>query len=238
MCVRILAARCARALRRLPPSKTRGRRESRVRAAPAVSCANCTKKRTRAYRFSGGNPAFPAQWFYGLYRALPGDRAFLPPSPARFCSANLTPASGCQDHTPLPSASSRARRRNLASTASHRAFVTIATRPSHRVRRAEYETDFSFLKIAIFFPRGLDGLSGDLPDGLFCRTETWRLRWRAKRSNSRFFSSGSGDLAAVFAMSAFFNRLYTGFSRHSAEGPCSVRGWDGKSLGCGPYPMK
>ena len=36
--------------------KPRGRRESRVRAAPAVSCANsCIKKtRTRAYRFSGG----------------------------------------------------------------------------------------------------------------------------------------------------------------------------------------
>jgi hypothetical protein len=30
----------------------------------------CAKKRTRAYRFSGGNPAFPAQWFYGLLRAL------------------------------------------------------------------------------------------------------------------------------------------------------------------------
>src|SRR3954451_6969917 len=39
MCVRILAARCARALRGFPPSETRGRRESRVRAAPVVSCA-------------------------------------------------------------------------------------------------------------------------------------------------------------------------------------------------------
>src|SRR5579872_242112 len=26
-------------------------------------------------------PAFPARWFYGFLRALPGDRAFLPPSP-------------------------------------------------------------------------------------------------------------------------------------------------------------
>ena len=26
------------------------------------------------------HPAFPTQWFYGLYRALPGDRALLPPS--------------------------------------------------------------------------------------------------------------------------------------------------------------
>ena len=50
----------------ISPFEIRGRREDRVRAAPAVSCANCTKKRTRAYRFSGSTPAFPAQWFYGL----------------------------------------------------------------------------------------------------------------------------------------------------------------------------
>ena len=52
----------------------RGRREDRVRAAPAVSCALMHKEmRTRAYRFSGNTPAFPAQWLYGLYRALPGE---------------------------------------------------------------------------------------------------------------------------------------------------------------------
>ena len=45
-----------------------------MRAAPAVSCANVHKRmRTRAYRFSGGSPAFPAQWLYGLCRALLGD---------------------------------------------------------------------------------------------------------------------------------------------------------------------
>src|ERR1700716_235076 len=38
MCVRVLAARCARALLR-HPQETRGRREDRVRAAPAVSRA-------------------------------------------------------------------------------------------------------------------------------------------------------------------------------------------------------
>jgi hypothetical protein len=64
-------------------SENRGRREDRVRAAPAVSCASLHKEmRTRAYRFSGGNPAFPAQWFYGLFRALPGDEFVLPPSSA------------------------------------------------------------------------------------------------------------------------------------------------------------
>jgi hypothetical protein len=60
------------------PQEKRGRREDRVRAAPAVSCANCAfKKRTRAYRFSGDTPAFPAQWLYGLCRALPGDEFLL-----------------------------------------------------------------------------------------------------------------------------------------------------------------
>jgi hypothetical protein len=50
----------------------RGRGEDRVRAAPAVSCAMMHKQmRTRAYRFSGNTPAFPAQWLYGLYVLSP-----------------------------------------------------------------------------------------------------------------------------------------------------------------------
>src|SRR5258705_13841742 len=68
---------------------------------------NC-KKRTRAYRFSGGNPAFPAQWFYGVLRALPGDQACLTPSPALLI-ADLTPASGRQNDTTWPYASGRSR---------------------------------------------------------------------------------------------------------------------------------
>src|ERR1700730_2512069 len=52
------------------------------------------------------------QWFYGLCRALPGDRAVLPPSPREYVLSkpgwadatpqDLTPASGRQDHTILP----------------------------------------------------------------------------------------------------------------------------------------
>ncbi len=64
------------------PQKERGRREDRVRAAPAVSCAKMhIAKCTRAYRFSGSSPAFPARWLYSLFRALPGEtRACLSPS--------------------------------------------------------------------------------------------------------------------------------------------------------------
>ena len=104
-CVRILAARGARALRNFSPSKDGGRRESRVRAAPAVPRAIVIgRSGTRAYRFSGGIPAFPAQWFkaYNALAPVTGlcchrrRREVLPP-------ADLTPASGCQTHTSLPS---------------------------------------------------------------------------------------------------------------------------------------
>ena len=53
------------------------RKEGRALAAPAVSCAVAHKKtRTRAYRYRRSIPAFPAQWLYGLLRALSGERLF------------------------------------------------------------------------------------------------------------------------------------------------------------------
>src|SRR5712671_3196472 len=78
-----------------------------ARCTGRLAC-KIAKKRTRAYRFSGANPAFPAQWFYGLLRALPGDQACLTPSSARLI-ADLTPASGRQNDTTWPYASGRAR---------------------------------------------------------------------------------------------------------------------------------
>src|SRR6476646_4792846 len=53
---------------------------------------------------TGNHPAFPAQWFYGVLRDLPGDQACLTPSPALLL-ADLTPASGRQNDTTWPYAS-------------------------------------------------------------------------------------------------------------------------------------
>jgi hypothetical protein len=117
-------------------------------------------ERTRVTTSTPESPGIPARnGFNGLLRALPGDRAFLPPLPRglKVLSGpvepneppqDLTPASRRQDHTTSPSASSavvlraanRSRRairpalRNrtpdaAASTASRPAFVTIAIRP-------------------------------------------------------------------------------------------------------------
>ena len=76
--VRVLAARCARGLHQLHPPQDRGCRESRMPIAPAVVR---TKSARVDHRFNRITPAFPARMVYGLLRALPGDRAFLPPSP-------------------------------------------------------------------------------------------------------------------------------------------------------------
>ena len=85
-------------LRQRWPSTTRGCREDRVRAAPAVSCANMHKKTHTSIQVQRRHPAFPAQWFYGLLRALPGDRAFLPPSSARsFASRQLDASVGASE---------------------------------------------------------------------------------------------------------------------------------------------
>ena len=90
-----------------PPSPNRGRRECRAPGAPAAARAMVASKEAHALvRSHRKHPAFPAQWFYDLFRALPGDRAFLPPSPLRsLLLKNLTPASRRQDHTTSPSAS-------------------------------------------------------------------------------------------------------------------------------------
>jgi hypothetical protein len=80
--VRIPAAQSARVLRQFcPGSMSRGRREDRVRAAPAVSCAKMHKKTHTSIQVQRRQSGLPCAMVYGLLRALPGDRAFLPPSP-------------------------------------------------------------------------------------------------------------------------------------------------------------
>ncbi len=78
VCIRVLAARCARGLHyNSPSSKIEGAGKTGCSLHPRsrVPIAQL-KRRTRAYRFSGNTPAFPAQWLYGLLRALPGERLF------------------------------------------------------------------------------------------------------------------------------------------------------------------
>src|SRR3979409_2526244 len=88
---------------------------------PGARCARslaCSVKNTRVshHGHTGFTRHSLRNGFNGFLRALPGDRACLPPSSAD-CSADLTPASGCQDHTTSPSASAP--------------FVSVPPRPPH-----------------------------------------------------------------------------------------------------------
>ena len=96
-------------------------------------CAN--KNGTRAYRYRRSIPAFPAQWLYGLLRALRGERLFCLRRP-RFITRAWRQHRGARTTRLHRTHQARASRAPDPSTASHPAFVTCA-RPSHRVRRAE-----------------------------------------------------------------------------------------------------
>ena len=129
--VRILAASNARGLLdTLPLLNTEGAGKTGCALHPRSRVQHAQEKRTRAYRFSGGIPAFPAQWFYGLLRALLGDRLSC-----HRHSTGLTAkldasigASGPHDFAVrVTRRSSKAHQRPPHPTAR---FVTIATRPS------------------------------------------------------------------------------------------------------------
>jgi hypothetical protein len=121
--------------------------------APAASCALVVVERTRVTTSTPESPDVPARnGFNGFLRALPGDRALLPPSPCglKVLSSpvepneppqDLTPASRRQDHTTSPSASSavvlhaanRSRRAIRPALASHAQHCRVHRTPP-RVR--------------------------------------------------------------------------------------------------------
>ena len=65
-----------------------------ARCTRGLVCKSCTKKTHTSIQVQRRHPDFPcAVVSTGLYRALPGDRAFLPPSPLRTCVSQELDAS-------------------------------------------------------------------------------------------------------------------------------------------------
>ena len=135
-------------------------------AREGVGNAGCQRTRSRAcgvgntrvsHHGYAETPGIPARnGFNGFLRALPGDRALLSPS-ATDHSANLTPASGRQDHTTSPSASEApSSEASPTSTASRPAFVTIASAPLSGRDGENYEFDLGQRRSGKFFEMGLD----------------------------------------------------------------------------------
>src|SRR5712671_4601180 len=146
-----------------------GRAECRVPVAPAASCAVCIGRTHTSNNEYTGTPGIPARnGFNGFLRALPGDRALLPPSLADSAArprpvgptchpANLTPASGRQDHTTSPSAATSLVR---VLVIAHRLFKNPPCNPSRaqrcRVHRIPHPTSVTIAKR----PSWWDGMAG------------------------------------------------------------------------------
>jgi hypothetical protein len=137
---------------------------------PGARCARSrawcvVNTRVSHHGFTGITRHSPRSGFNGFLRALPGDRALLPPSSAEMASANLMPASGHQDHTTSPSALALSSEAPPASTASRPAFVTFAKHPSVGQDGGSSKVDLGKARSGIFLRAGLDRLLVICPSG-------------------------------------------------------------------------
>ena len=99
-------ANCARVVLRTTLEIKRAQGMPGALAAPVASRGDERNHASQVTTGTPRSPAFPARWFYDFLRALPGDQALLPPSPAKRL-ADLTPALGRQNHTSSSSADQR-----------------------------------------------------------------------------------------------------------------------------------
>ena len=100
---------------------------------------------------SPGSPDIPHAMVYGLFRALPGDRAFLPPSPAEAAFRKLDASVEASGPHVFAVRFSALVRSTSASTASRPASVTIASRPSVGTGRRRYVGDLGRMRSGNIF---------------------------------------------------------------------------------------
>ena len=165
--LRVLAARLRpRFASSFAPSKTEGAGKTGCALHPRSRVQLRKENAHTSIQVSGNTPAFPAQWLYGLLRALPGERLFCHRRRARSLLANLTPAPRRQDHTTSPYAS-RHPRQSWHPRPPHpvRTFVTMADAPLRRDRMAKFSFDLPDGLSGIFLRAGWTDFSSDLPVG-------------------------------------------------------------------------
>jgi len=120
--------------------RCRGRRECRALDTPAALCAKVKKHTSIVTTVTPETSGIPRAVVLTTYTALsPVTGLSCHRRPRKLPSANLTPASGCQDHTPSPSTkgalvSSAARVHRIPPPTS----VTIAKRPSEEAGPNRY----------------------------------------------------------------------------------------------------
>ena len=161
-CIHILAALIARGLYQLRSLlEYRGRREDRVRAAPAVSCAKCTEESAHEHTGSAETLRPSLRNGFTAYSALSPVTGFLATIASRDNPQSLTPASGRRNHTISPYAQAALVSRSLRV---HRISPHVRDDrepPLIRVRRPINSADLPDALSGIFLRIGLDSLRTD-----------------------------------------------------------------------------
>ena len=126
--------------------------------APAASRANDNKAHERSHHRSTGSARHSRTQWFTVYSALSSVTGLVCHRRLRVDPANLTPASGRQDHTALPSALVSS---SFDTTRVHRiprpTSVTTAKRPFVRARDSgAYRSDLGQTRSDIFLQPGLD----------------------------------------------------------------------------------
>src|ERR1700730_10205767 len=112
--LRDLAAHFARVLLvKSRPLQSEGAGNAERPMRPIAACARSVVERTRVSRSHRNLPALPAQWFTAYFVLSPATGLSCHRRPRKLPFANLTPASGRQDHTSSPSASHAVRYRRI-----------------------------------------------------------------------------------------------------------------------------
>jgi len=176
-----------------------------------VGNAGCQRTRSRAcsvestrvsHHGYAETPGIPARnGFNGFLRTLPGDRAFLSPSPLRsLLLTSLTPASRRQDHTTSPSALALFVKSAAASIASRPNVRDDGQRPSLRGQDSgRYKVICVFGKPEYFCKRGWTGYRQTAP--LICpsgRVPRCRVRQRRYRAMGVKRTLGGGTRESTY----------------------------------------
>ncbi len=163
--------------RNFPPPSNRGRREDRVRAAPAVSCASCTKQNAHEHTGQRRTPGLPCAMALRLMACSPRRTAVLPP--LRPGKSNAPRCMDASNATSGPHAFAvRLRHDRLRDIGVHRNPPNVrddGRRPSDQDRMG---VDVALISNSVntkyFSFRGLTRIpksrSADLPVGSVCRS--------------------------------------------------------------------
>jgi hypothetical protein len=121
---------CARFAKMSRPLQSEGAGNAGRPMRPIAACAMSVVERTRVSQVKPESPGIPRAMVLRLIACSPRRPGSFATVAGGIGSADLTPASGRQDHTFLPSASAHFVKCAFASTASRLTSVTIAKRPS------------------------------------------------------------------------------------------------------------